>query len=162
MNDIDKREQPDIHEMDDQSIMGVRTLESIGLKLKQIDPGTKHLFHAGMYHRTVLMPENTVMTGVLIKIPTTVTISGDVSVWMGDRKQRFVGYHVLAAAANRKQVFVSHAPTFVTMSFATEAKTVEEVESEFTDETDLLMSRRGFSNQVKGVQPWLDQQVLQP
>lgn len=143
-------------------IKNVQELRRVSLSLPQIDPETKHVFHAGMYHRTVKMPANSVMTGVLIKIPTTVTIYGDVSVCVGGVGHRLTGHHVLAAEANRMQAFIAHAPTFVTMSFATEAKTVEEAESEFTDETDLLMSRRGFSNEVKGVQPCLDQPVLQP
>lgn len=134
--------------MDVRSIEGMTEFQRVSLALPQIDPETKHLFHAGMYHRTVRMPAETVLVGVLIKIPTTVTICGDVSVWLGDREQRFTGYHVLAASANRKQAFIAHAPTFVTMSFSTNAKTVEEAENEFTDEAHLLMTRRGFSNEV--------------
>lgn len=138
--------------MDIQSIGMVSDLQRLGLTLPQIDPDTQHLFHAGMYHRTVRMPANTVMTGVLIKIPTIVTVCGDVSVFLGDYMglmwKRLTGYHVVAAQPNRKQAFVAHEATFVTMSFATQAKTVEEVENEFTDEADLLMTRRGFSNEV--------------
>ncbi len=135
--------------MDLQSIERLGDFRRVSLSLPQIDPNTQHVLHAGLYHRTVKMPAGTVMVGVLVKIPTTVIIAGDVSVWLGEVEHRFTGYHVLAAAANRMQAFIAHQDTFITMSFATKAGTVEEAENEFTDEHGLLMSRRGFGNEVR-------------
>ena len=50
--------------------------------------------------------------------------------------------HVLAGQPGRKQAFVAHAETWLTMSFKTEARTVAEAEAEFTDEAEHLGSRR--------------------
>lgn len=125
----------------------LQEFQRMSLGLPQIDPATQHLISAGMYHRTVRMPANTVMVGALIKIPTTVTISGDVTVWLGDGELRITGYRVMAAAAKRKQAFIAHAETFITMSFVTHTLDVAEAEAEFTDEHTLLQSRR-FRNQV--------------
>jgi hypothetical protein len=52
------------------------------------------------------------------------------------------GYHVLPAAAGRKQALLARADTHLTMIFATRATSVAEAEAEFTDEADRLASRR--------------------
>jgi hypothetical protein len=52
------------------------------------------------------------------------------------------GHAVLAASAGRKQAFLARVDTHLTMIFPTRAKTVEDAEREFTDEVDLLASRR--------------------
>jgi hypothetical protein len=52
------------------------------------------------------------------------------------------GYNVFSAAAGRKMAFVALSNTSMTMLFATQAKTVAEAEAEFTDEVDMLMTRR--------------------
>ena len=41
-----------------------------------------------------------------------------------------------------KQIFISKTPVIITMTFPTSAKTIEEAEREFTDEHELLLSRR--------------------
>jgi hypothetical protein len=58
------------------------------------------------------------------------------------------GYGVLPAQAGRKQIFVSKGPFIITMLFPTTAKTVEEAEEHFTDETHLLLSRKQDLNTV--------------
>lgn len=95
-----------------------------------------------VYTRTIRIPKDVVLTGALIKIATVLTISGDVEVFGNDGLTRLTGYHVLAGAAGRKQAYLALQDTYVTMSFATKATTIEEVEEEFTDEAALLLSRR--------------------
>lgn len=103
---------------------------------------THHVLHGGVYSRTIWLPEGAVITGALIKVPTTLTIDGDVLVFIGDDTIRLQGYNVIPASAGRKQAFIAHADTHMTMSFATGARTVQEAEEEFTDEAHLLLSRR--------------------
>ena len=118
----------------------VRELESALLAMPQVEMETQHVFHAGVYARTVFLRDGVVITGALIKIPTLLIISGDVTVYLGGKSERLTGYNVMKANAGRKQVFVSHADTWMTMFFPTNAMTVEEAEAEFTDEYNLLLS----------------------
>ncbi|MDE4917769.1 hypothetical protein ACUXAV_005113 [Cupriavidus metallidurans] len=134
---------PDIAPMSDADLEKVRRLEGRVLALPQISLHTDHVLHGGMYARTICLAPDTVLTGALIKIPTVLIISGDVLVYTGDvMPRRVIGYHVLSAAAWRKQAFIAVAETHMTMVFPTQATTVEQAENEFTDEADRLMSRR--------------------
>jgi hypothetical protein len=128
-------------------IEAVENLENALSKVPQVEVETSHVFHAGMYCRTVHMKKFVTFTGALIKIPTVVIISGDVSMYMGTGLVRLSGYNVLKGDAGRKQAFFCHEDTSITMLFATNATTVEEAEAEFTDEGDKLVSRRS-ANEV--------------
>lgn len=133
--------------MDQGAIDLVRKLESKLRDMPQVAVTTEHLIHAGMYARTIRIPKGAILTGVLIKRTTVLIVSGHVTVYRGDEVMELQGYHVLPAAAGRKQVFIAHADTDLTMLFSSNAKTVETAEAEFTDETDLLLSRRvDFNN----------------
>ena len=116
-------------------------------KYKQVEFETHHKFHGGIYSRTVCAKKNHTYTGALIKVPTTLIVSGDVSIYMGERIVRMIGYHVLIGSVGRKQAFYCHEDTDMTMLFATKATTVEEVELEFTDESEELMSHHN-ANEV--------------
>jgi hypothetical protein len=128
--------------------MGEETLSEIGklqewlLEKPQIDVHTEHLFHAGLYIRTIRIGPGVVLIGALIKIPTTLIISGRTKVFTGDGWIELHGYHVIPAQAGRKQVFVTQEETAITMIFRTDATTVEQAEEEFTDEHEALMSRK--------------------
>lgn len=130
-----------IQPMTTRSIAMVRELEQFALSQPQVEVVTHHLIHAGVYHRTVMLPAGTLVTGALIKVPTTLTVCGHVTVLIGMEEVELEGYHILPAAADRKQGFVVHADTVLTMSFRTSATSVDEAEREFTDELDLLVSR---------------------
>ncbi len=103
---------------------------------------TEHVLHAGMYSRTITMQPNTVLVGALIKVPTIVITVGHAKVLVGKEWADVDGYRVLPAQAGRKQLFVSIGALIITMIFPTSAKTVSEAEAEFTDECELLLSRR--------------------
>ena len=120
----------------------VRCLEEAAGRCPQVAVETDHLFHAGMYARTIHVPAGMVLTGALIRVPTIVIVSGDCTAYVGEEAIDLVGYHVLAGGAGRKQVFLTRADTDITMIFPTSAGSVEDAEAEFTDETGLLMSRR--------------------
>lgn len=114
----------------------------------QIELPTEHVIHAGMYARTVIMPQGMVMTGALIKRATTVIVCGAAAVLVGEEWQELDGYYVLPASSGRKQVFVSRSPVIITMIFPTQARTVEEAEAEFTDDCERLLSRKQQNNTV--------------
>lgn len=132
--------------MANDAIAKVRELEAESLKHAQVDIETLHLIHAGMYQRTIKIPAGVTLTGVLVKTATSLVVSGDCFVYIGDEVIRLTGYHIMPASAHRKQAFVAMADTYLTMSFATQATTIEQAEHEFTDEVELLMSRRSDLN----------------
>lgn len=125
----------------DEALARLMDFEGRVLQAPQVPVCTDHVLHAGQYTRTLFMPQGMVITGALVKIPTTLIVQGDVLVSIGDEARRLKGYAVLAAAAHRKQAFVALEDTHLTMTFPTQAKTVEEAEREFTDDADRLASR---------------------
>lgn len=123
------------------AIDNTRALEDTLRALPQVPIETHHLLHAGVYARTICVPAGVMLTGALIRVPTSLVISGDCTAYLGDASRHFVGYHVLAASAHRKQAFQAHKDTMLTMFFATTAQSVEAAEEEFTNEAHLLFSR---------------------
>lgn len=133
---------PVVPAMSPAAIAAVRNVERIALQLPQVSIATKHVFHAGLYARTIKLPRDVMITGALVKIPTVLIVQGNTDIWLGEETRRITGYAVLPAAAGRKQAFRAYADTWITMMFATTARTVAEAEAEFTDEAAMLGSRR--------------------
>lgn len=127
--------------MTPEAIDYVSQLEKTFRELPQIEIKTTNTIHGGMYARTVKIPAGCMITGALIKIATMLIISGDVVMFVGKDTWKFKGYHVLPAEPGRKQAFAAVKDTWLTMLFPTAAKTVTEAECEFTDESDMLLSR---------------------
>ena len=132
----------EIAPMTDEAIKKVYDFEALLLTFPQVDMETDHIFHAGVYARTVLVPANTVITSALIKIPTLLILQGNGIVYIGDDSREVVGYHIIKCGAHRKQAFFAKEDTMATMIFASNAKTVEDAENEFTNEAHLLISRK--------------------
>lgn len=128
--------------MSDAAMGKVCDLETMILSLPQVDIDHTHTLHDGVYTRTIFMAAGVILTGALIKIPTTLIISGHVVAYFGDTTLTVAGYKVIKAEARRKTAFVAIGDTWLTMLFATEAQTIEEAEEQFTDEYDRLMTRR--------------------
>ena len=118
----------------------VRGIESQMAEMEQISIHTHHLIHGGNYLRTINLQAGAIITGVVIKIPTTIILNGNINILVGSEVKNYNGFHILPASAGRKQLMTALQDTSVTMIFPTQAKTVEEAEKEFTDEFDLLMS----------------------
>ena len=133
---------PTVPQMTPQQISTVREVESLVLNLPQVDIKTEHEFHAGIYSRTIMIPAGVVLTGALIKIPTLLILSGDATVMIGDSEVRLTGYGVIPAEEGRKQLFIAHQDTYLTMLFKTDVTPVFDAENEFTDEAENLGSRR--------------------
>lgn len=132
---------PRLPSMSVQAIDAVRAFEARLKTLDQVKISTHHQIHAGVYTRTICIPKGAALAGVLIKIPTTLIVSGDASVFIGDEEIRVSGFAVMPGSANRKQAFIAHEDTFLSMSFKTNARSVREAEEEFTDEGEQLFSR---------------------
>jgi hypothetical protein len=148
MNEVVSSLVPALPAMASDAVENVRLFESQLMKCPQMDLKTVHVIHAGLYSRTVKVPANHVIVGVLVKIPTQVIVYGKAKVLIGDKILNLSGYHVLPAQAGRKQIFIAITDIYITMMFSTSARTVQEAEGEFTDETDILMSRRDESENI--------------
>lgn len=133
--------------MSSQDLQRVKDLEKIVLLAPQSQTTTFHIIHGGMYARTLKIPSGMVLTGALIKIATILIVNGDATVYIGNGTMRLTGYHVLPASAKRKQAFVAHEDTYLTMIFPTTAKDTLEAEAAFTDEADKLFSRN-YENEI--------------
>jgi len=90
----------------------------------------------------VMVPAGVLITGVLIKIATLLIVQGDALVYIGGEPTRLNGYNVVPAAAGRKQAFIAESDVYLTMIFPTDALDVDEAERQFTDEVELLVSRK--------------------
>ena len=108
----------------------------------QVEVPIFHSLHGGTYTRTCRIPKGVLVTGVMIKIPTTVIIHGDALFLRDGKWDQFTGTHVLPAEAGRKQVVAAVEDTVVTMILPSQATSVEEAEREFTDEWQKLQSNR--------------------
>lgn len=128
--------------MSAQAIDKVRRLEAVTRELPQVEIATHHVLHGGLYARTIRIPAGVLLTGAFIRVPTLLIVDGCVTVNTGDEPVTLAGRNVLAASAKRRQAFLAHTDTTLTMVFATQAQTVAEAEEEFTDEAHLLMSRK--------------------
>lgn len=133
---------PTIGPMSEANLSKVREVEKFLLDKPQIEIKTSHEFHAGLYSRTIMIPAGVLITGALIKIETLLILSGDATIVINGVSSRISGYGVIPASAGRKQIFMAHEDTYLTMVFKTSARTIEEAEAEFTDEADMLGSRR--------------------
>ena len=128
--------------MSSEAIATVRNLEAMAMEYPQEPFMTHHVIHGGVYLRTLRMVSGSLLTGALIKISTTLIVSGDVTIYMDAQPVRITGYHVLPASAGRKQAILAHEDTDLTMLFGTDAKSVEDAEAEFTDEVSILASNK--------------------
>lgn len=136
---------PALPAMTEQAVGKVRLLEAHMLAREQVPIRTAHLIHGGMYARTICIPAGAALTGALLKVATVLVVHGHVTVFTGTDEINLIGYHVLPGSAGRKTAFIAHADTHLTMIFPSGARNVAQAEAEFTDEAELLMSRRDGS-----------------
>lgn len=142
MSNLSIRQNPTIPATSNHILDVTRIVESMMKETPQFDLETTHSLFAGIYSRTVRLPAGVMITGALIKIPTVLTIVGDVTLTIGDHVEDVKGFRLFECSPGRKQIMYAKAESYVTMSFASNAKTVEEAEEQFTDEYENLMSRR--------------------
>lgn len=101
---------------------------------------TEHFIHAGVYSRTIHIPEARLLCGSFIRVPTIMCITGDLSLYNGEKWTRITGDNQLVCCeANRRGMGYAHALTHCTMLFATQSDSVKDAEQEFTEEWERLM-----------------------
>ena len=127
--------------MSESALAKVTAVQDALLRMEQTKMAVQHVLHGGMYSRTIRIPAGVALAGAFIQVPTILIINGDASAYANDQMVRFTGYQVLVASAGRKQIFIAHTDTDLTMLFATDAQTVEQAENEFTSEPHMLASR---------------------
>lgn len=118
------------------------------LNAKELDPLNFKLqqsLHDGVYTRTILVAKGSILVGALIKIPTTLLVSGECYInFKSDdsddlKLQYFKGFNTFKCSAMRRQVFYAVSDLSITMVFKTNVKTFADAEKEFTNEYNLLM-----------------------
>lgn len=132
---------PKVPAMTEEAIGGLRTMQDALKDLPQEEVATHHVLHGGQYTRTIKLKKGVFIIGALVKVPTTLIVTGDCTVNLGDTMVRLTGHGVIPASAHRKQGFLAHEDTYLSMTFPTQAQTVEQAEDEFTDEAATLLSR---------------------
>ena len=142
MSNIVLNTTPNIPSTTEKGIEQVTLLEEALKQTPQEDLTTWHTLHGGIYTRTIRLVKGQIISSVLIKVPTTLTINGHLLVYLGDAQQIVKGYGVVTASANRKQIMVALEDSIISMAFATNAETIGEAEEQFTDLVDTLSSRR--------------------
>jgi hypothetical protein len=121
----------------------INNLQAFMLEQPQVDIPVSHLLHAGMYHRTVKIPAGVGIVGALVKIATTLIVSGDATIITDGDALYVNGYTVLGGMKGRKQIIKANSDTWMTMVFPTDATTIGEAEREFTDDYEHLQNNRG-------------------
>lgn len=108
----------------------------------EVDIATEHHLHAGVYSRTIFVPKGTVVAGVQIQVATQLVFCGKGQFTDGKTVRDIDGYVVMDGSPKRRAAFLSKGDTWMTMFFATNAKTVKEAEEEFCSEPERLGTRR--------------------
>lgn len=123
----------------ERTVSNVRRMTTEMRKFVQADFVTEHMIHGGCYYRTVILPSDMLVTSVLFKKATGLIVAGAIEVYTGESENMFLtGYNVIPGSRGRKIAFITRSIVGMTMVFATSAKTVDEVQREFTDEIELL------------------------
>lgn len=122
----------------------VNRLQDELLKQPQVQLPVSHLIHGQMYARTIFIPANTIVIGVLTNLDNICILHGDITVTTDESVMRLVGYNILPASKGYKRVGFAHADTVWTTLIHTNGKSVDEIELEMTDEPHLLQTRQNL------------------
>lgn len=94
--------------------------------------------HAGCYVRTVKIPADMVVVSDRIKCDTLLIVNGDCVFTDSNKAVRITGYRVLLGARGRQSLIRTLSDTYLTMIFATDAKTFEEAQAYFSADPSRL------------------------
>jgi hypothetical protein len=132
----------------------VDELQDLLADLTQGDLATEHVFHGGMYARTVRLPAGVIVTGTLLRIPTLLIVHGECEMLAGNDTLHVSGYGVLPGSAGRKAVIVTRSPVEMTMIFPHRPTSddvgnmIAAAEATFTDEHEKLLSKSSVYDSV--------------
>lgn len=127
----------------------VETLQQELSKLPQYEPQTKHYFHGGMYCREVFRHAGVLVVGAVHKKEHFyLIVSGTVQITDGEgNAQEVTGPHLFQSKPGTKRAVYAVTDTLCMTFHATEAKTVEDAETELVESDPDSMYSLG--NQVK-------------
>ena len=127
----------------------VEALQQELSKLPQYEPETKHYFHGGMYCREVFRHAGVLVVGAVHKKEHFyLIVSGTVQITDGEgNAQEVTGPHLFQSKPGTKRAVYAVTDTLCMTFHATEAKTVEEAETELVESDPDSMYSLG--NQVK-------------
>lgn len=94
--------------------------------------------HAGCYVRTVKIPADMVVVSDRIECDTLLIVNGDCVFTDSDKAVRITGYRVLLGARGRQSLIRTLSDTYLTMIFATDAKTFDEAQALFSADPSRL------------------------
>ena len=107
-----------------------------------VDIETEHHLHAGVYSRTIYVPAGVVVVGLTVECPTQLICHGHFRLTDGASVQEFNGVHIFEGERGRRAAVYAVDDSTFTMLFATNAKTVEEAEREFTSTPERLLTNK--------------------
>lgn len=119
----------------------VRQMETMLLRLPQVDLQTQMLVHGRMSARTIFIPAGTVLTGALTNLDNICVVCGDITVTTDEGTKRITGFHILPAKAGAKRAGVTHADTWWVTIHHTDLIEPEAIEEEMTSEAAMLQTR---------------------
>ena len=127
----------------------VEALQQELSKLPQYEPETKHYFHGGMYCREVFRHAGVLVVGAVHKKEHFyLIVSGTMQITDGEgNAQEVTGPHLFQSKPGTKRAVYAVTDTLCMTFHATEAKTVEEAETELVESDPDSMYSLG--NQVK-------------
>lgn len=131
-----------IHPVSQERLGVLRDADDFLRSLPQLDVQIQHVLHGGMYARTCMLPAGAILSGVLLSVPTVLIVQGDAIMEVDGQAHAIRGYNVFAASAGRKQAMIAVSDVWMTALRPTSATTVEQAESEATNEPELLTSRQ--------------------
>ena len=94
--------------------------------------------HAGCYVRTLKAPKDMVLVSDVIRCDTVLIVDGDCIFTDTDKAVRIKGRKVLLGARGRQSLIRTLSDTYLTMIFATNAKTIEEAQAQFSADPSRL------------------------
>ena len=112
----------------------IRGIEESVKEAPQLKIEIREALHAGVYTRIAIVPENVLLVGALMKVPTTLVVVGRCAMTVNGGTSVADCVACFASPAGRKTVFRTFVPTKLIMSFATKAESLEQARQEFTDD----------------------------
>lgn len=106
-------------------------LESEMRKNVQVELETRHYFAKGLYAREIVIPKDTLLTGLIHKFEQINICSGDITIVTDEGNVRLTGYHTVVSPPGTKRAGYAHDDTVWTTicSSPDEERDIEKLEA---------------------------------
>ena len=94
-----------------QELLSIRGIEESVKEAPQLKIEIKEVLHAGVYTRIAIVPENVLLVGALMKVPTTLVVVGRCAMTVNGGRDCML--YVPAGKKNGVQDFRSHETNYV-------------------------------------------------